>query len=119
MIENSLDRDYIALSRERGEALESLIKENVRMIYKSRRIIEYENAMSNTMEGLFNGLWDAISKGEDTLAHANDRVLKMFGNYVEEHGYPPNEPPEQKVLDFVAGMTDSFALQCYEELYWV
>ena len=119
MIENSLDRDYIALSKEKGEALESLIKENVRMIYKSRRIMEYENAMSNTMEGLFNGLWDAISKGEDALARSNERVLKMFSNYIEEHGYSPDEPPEQKVLDFVAGMTDSFALQCYEELYWV
>jgi dGTPase len=119
MIENSLDKDYIALSREKGEALESLIRENVRMIYKSWHISEYERSMSNTMEGLFNGLYYALTNGIDSLKRADDRVLRMFRNYIEEQAYAEGDPPERKVLDFVAGMTDSFALQCYEELYWV
>ncbi|MCL2164216.1 MAG: HD domain-containing protein [Oscillospiraceae bacterium] len=119
IIENSMDRDYIALSKERGEALERLINENVRMIYKSRHIIEYERSMSNTMEGLFNGLNYSLSKGAASLKRADEKVLRMFGNYIDDQGYSPDDPPEQMVLDFVAGMTDSFALQCYEEIYWV
>ena len=119
MIENSLDKGYVALSKEKGEALGSLIHENIRMIYKSWRIQEYEKFMSNAMEGLFNGLYHSLENGVDKLKYANERVLQMFCKYIVEQEYSQNDPPEQMTLDFVAGMTDSFALQCYEELYWV
>ena len=120
MIENSLGKDYIAMSEKKGEALESLIKENIRMIYKSERICEYERSMSNTMIGLFNGLYYSLSKsGVDGLKQAHEKVLRMFGSFIEAQSYSINEPLEQMTLDFVAGMTDSFALQCYEEIYWV
>jgi dGTPase len=36
-----------------------------------------------------------------------------------EQCYDTDESAAQKVLDFVAGMTDNFALQCYQEIYWL
>ena len=119
LIENSLDKDYIALSKDKGEALKSLIKENIRTIYKSWRISEYERSMSNAMEGLFNGLYHSLQRGVDRLKRSNEKVLRMFGGYIEDQCYSSSESPEQMALDFVAGMTDGFALQCYEEMYWV
>ena len=119
LIENSYEKGHITLSAHKGEALESLINENVRTIYKSDRIAEYERSMSNTMEGLFNGLNYALQKGEDALQSAEERVFRLFAAYISEQGYGPSESPAQRILDFVAGMTDNFALQCYEELYWM
>lgn len=119
LIENSYERGYIALSPEKGGALESLINENVRTIYQSGRIAEYERAMSNAMEGLFNGLSFALQRGEDSLKKADERVFRYFSDYIAEQSYGPEDGPAQRILDFVAGMTDNFALQCYEELYWM
>ena len=119
LVDNSYERGYIALSGQKGEALESLINENIRTIYKSDRIAEYERAMSNTMEGLFNGLNYTLQKGEDALRKADERVFRIFSEYIAEQGYGPDDSPAQRILDFVAGMTDNFALQCYEELYWM
>ena len=119
VIDNSYERGLIALSREKGEALERLINENLRTIYKSDRIAEYERAMSNTIEGLFNGLDFALQKGEDTLKRADERVFRLFSAFITEQGYGAGDSPAQRILDFVAGMTDNFALQCYEELYWM
>ncbi|MDR1440572.1 MAG: deoxyguanosinetriphosphate triphosphohydrolase, partial [Clostridiales bacterium] len=119
LIEGSFGRDEIALSKERGAALESLINENLQHIYRSGKIAEYEKTMSNTMRGLFSGLLAALMKGEDAMLGASERVLRAFHGYISERDYGPGEPPAQKALDFVAGMTDSFAIQCYEELYWM
>ena len=120
LIENSYGKDYISLSKEKGEALESLIKENVRTIYRSERISAYEKSMSNTMEGLFFGLYNILkTKGEEAMKDADERVLRRFYRYILDQEYLENVTPEQKVLDYVAGMTDGFALKCYEELYWM
>jgi len=119
LIDNSYERGYIALSQRKGEALESLINENVRTIYQSDRIAEYERAMSNAMEGLFNGLSFALLKGEDALKRADERVFRIFSDYIAEQNYGAADSNAQRILDFVAGMTDNFALQCYEELYWM
>ena len=119
LIDNSYERGVISLSSEIGGALESLINENIRVIYKSEKIAEYERAMSNTMEGLFNGLSFALQKGEDALRRADERVFRLFADYIDEQGYGEEDGLAQRILDFVAGMTDNFALQCYEELYWM
>jgi len=119
LIDNCYEKGHIALSPEKGGALESLINENVRTIYKSDRIAEYERAMSNAMEGLFNGLNFALQKGDDIMKRADERVFRIFAEYIAEQNYGPEDSPAQRILDFVAGMTDNFALQCYEELYWM
>ena len=119
LIGNSYEKPFIALSREKGEALEELIHENVLRIYRAERIAEYEKSMSNTMEGLFAGLYHALEKGAEEMASAEEKVLRQFAKYLIVQDYDDKEKPGQKVLDFVAGMTDSFALKCYEELYWM
>jgi dGTP triphosphohydrolase len=119
IIENSYGRDAVGLSEGKGAALESLINENMQLIYHSKKIDEYEKAMTNTMEGLFSGVYAALLKGEGYMRQANERVLRLFYGYIQEREYGEDEHPAQKALDFVAGMTDSFAIQCYDELYWM
>ena len=120
LVENSYGCGAISLSEGKGQALKRLINENVRMIYRAGRIEGYEKSMSVAMEGLFSGLYTEYGRrGEDGMRAADERVLRMFAEYLRGQEYSPGDSIAQRTLDFVAGMTDAFALQCYEELYWL
>lgn len=118
MIENSHERDFISLSREKGEALEGLINENVRLIYRADKIKTYEKMAENILEGLFINLLEAV-KDMEKLGSSELKVYHSFYNFIQDIGYTKDESDEQKVVDFVAGMTDSFANRCFEEIYWM
>lgn len=118
VIENSFDRDYISLSKEKGEALHELIKENVKLIYQAEKIKRYEKTAENVIEGLFFNLLDAL-KDIERLKNSEIKVYRQFYNFIQDMNYTDKEPMEQKVVDFIAGMTDNFALACFEEIFWM
>lgn len=117
IIHHSLDKDAIILSDESGQAMEALLKENVRRIYQSDKIKRYELRVQTTVEGLFDALMAAVTDLPKAVASGN-AVYSGFSAYVTS--YPdPNASPLQMVTDYIAGMTDSFANKCYEAIYWV
>lgn len=117
LIENSYDKGYISLSKEKGEALSALIKENIKLIYNSDKILRYEKQAENIIEGLFENLINILNDTEK-LHRSELKVHKMFQNYINDISYEESELSVQKVVDFIAGMTDSFATNCFEEIYW-
>lgn len=140
LIENSYGTEYIRLSPEKGQALKEMILANNDNIYKSDMIKQYEKNATNTMEGLFKMLygyvcdiWGEAVAGtpagasaipshvlERMLAREDSTVRRRLVKYIFEKGYGPKEvPPEQIVTDYIAGMTDAYALKTYEELYWI
>jgi dGTPase len=118
LIENSYDKDCIQLSKEKGEALEKLIKENVRLIYRADKIRRYEKTAENIMEGLFINLLENIDDIEK-LESSEQKVYRAFYSFIRDKAYSEEETKEQKVIDFIAGMTDAYALSCFEEIYWM
>lgn len=118
LVENSYNKDCIQLSPAKGEALEKLINENVRLIYKADKITRYEKIAENTLEGLFDSLLESL-KDIERLQFSDYRIFRMFYNFIIDKCYQDNESNAQKVIDFIAGMTDSFARSCFEELYWM
>lgn len=118
VIENSYGKDCIQLSPAKGQALERLINENVRLIYKSDKITRYEKIAENTLEGLFENLLESLSDIEKLRSNEN-KVYRMFYNFIVDKNYDEKESNAQKVIDFIAGMTDSFAQSCFEEIYWM
>ena len=118
LVENSYDKDCIQLSKEKGEALEKLINENVRLIYKADKITRYEKIAQTTIEGLFVSLLNSLDDFEK-LKNSDNKVYRMFYNYIIDKDYDKNESDAQKAIDFLAGMTDSFAQNCFEEIYWL
>ncbi len=118
MVENSYGRDCIQLSQEKGRALEKLINENVRLIYKADKITRYEKIAENTLEGLFDSLLNSLSDIERLQTNEN-KVYRMFYNFIADKAYDKSESDAQKVIDFIAGMTDQFAQSCFEEIYWM
>lgn len=117
IIQNSIGQDHIMLSKEKGLAMQSLLQENVGKIYKSDKINAYEKMAKNIVEGLFNALVTAIEDTEK-LRISDVKVYKNLYNFIIERDYGDNERNAQKVVDFIAGMTDSYAQKCYEEIYW-
>ncbi|ACL76154.1 HD domain-containing protein [Ruminiclostridium cellulolyticum] len=118
MVENSYGRDCIRLSPDKGQALEKLINENIRLIYKADKITRYEKIAENTLEGLFDSLLDSLSDFEKLQTNEN-KVYRMFYNFIADKAYDESESDAQKVIDFIAGMTDQFAQSCFEEIYWM
>ena len=118
LIENSYGRDCIQLSREKGEALEKLIKENVKLIYQADRIKRYEKTAENTIEGLFFNLLQYVDDHEK-LQNSDFKVYRKLYSFIQDMGYDAEDAPEQRVIDYIAGMTDNFALSCFEEIYWM
>ncbi len=117
IILNSIGTDQIMLSKEKGMAMQNLLQENVDKIYKSEKIKAYEKMAQNIVEGLFNALVAAVEDPEK-LRSSEIKVFKSLYNFIIERDYGDNERNAQKVVDFIAGMTDSYAQKCYEEIYW-
>lgn len=118
LIDNSYNKDCIQLSQNKGEALGKLINENVRLIYQADRIKRYEKTAENIIEGLF---FDLMENADDLekLENSDFKVYRKFFNFIQDIGYGDGDLKEQRVIDFIAGMTDNFALSCFDEIYWM
>ncbi|MBO7564024.1 MAG: HD domain-containing protein [Clostridiales bacterium] len=117
LIHNSLDKDEIRLSDEAGQAMKELLEENVARIYRSEKIRRYENTMKNSLEGLFEALMGAMADKEKT-AKSDNPVLEELTKFIAD--YPDKSASDvQIVVDYIAGMTDSYATTCYESIYWI
>lgn len=117
IIANSHEQDAIVLSPERGESMQELLQDNVARIYQSDKINRYEKMARNVIEGLFEALRQALSDTEK-LASSDNRVFRAFNKYLTERNYPSDLPDAQKVTDYIAGMSDSFASKSFEDIYW-
>lgn len=118
IIDHSLDLDRIAMSAEVGQAMEELLKQNVKRIYQSEKIQHYEKMASLTLDGVFEGLYTAAEDME-RLANSQDEMLKAFFGFIMTHDYSPDTSVGRRVVDYVAGMSDNFVTRCYERFYWV
>jgi len=111
LIENSFDCDYIALSQELQEALCSLRAFNFAQIYTNPRIKVESVKIKRSYRILFEFLYaDLVNKGTDS--HIGQEFL-------------PSRPPVycastsaiQIVIDYIAGMTDSFFVKTVHKLF--
>ncbi len=118
IVKNSVDKDQISLSKEKGEAMKNLLLDNVDRIYKSEKIRSYEKMAQITIEGLFNALY-SVCEDEEKLQKSDLKTYKTFYSYMNERNYSKEESYAQKVVDFISGMTDSYAQKCFEEIYWI
>lgn len=116
LIENSYNTEYIRLSRAKGEALREMILTNSRQIYQSSLLRRYEITAKNAVEGLFEILYE---NAKNIDRKSKSKTMQRLVAYIDEKGYKEDELPEQIVVDYIAGMTDAYALQTFEDLYWI
>ncbi len=117
IIKNSYGKDAIILSPHYGESLHELLQFNFERIYSSAKIKRYELMVSNVIEGLYEALAEAI-RDPEKLAASDNRVLASFHEYLADRYQDLAQLGPQQVVDYIAGMTDSYATKSFEDLYW-
>ena len=71
------------------------------------------------LEGLFDAFYEAVQnlgKAEDSKSSS----IRKFAEFVKNHpdyNAGENTPLPIYVSDYIAGMTDSFAVSCFNEMY--
>jgi len=129
MVKNSYGKDYVSISQELGDLLHELIKFNNAHIYHSREAEGYKQQAGKTIAYLFDDLMEEL---ETTERFQSDKyvnperensipaVYRVFRDFVKKDMkdvYGPDAQNELIVLDFIAGMTDSFAMRSVSEIF--
>lgn len=119
IIENSIDKDCIMMSDRAGDALEHTLNENVAKIYTAGKVKTYEKYCEVVIEGIFDAFYQAVLN-LDKAADSQSSAIRKFAEFVTSH-------PEYKagidtplpiyVSDYIAGMTDSYAVRCFNDMY--
>lgn len=119
IIENSMDKGCIMMSDHAGDALEHTLNDNVKKIYTTSKVKTYEKYCDVMLEGLFDAFYEAvqnISKAADSSSPAIRKFAEFVCNHPEFRANE-NTPLPIYVSDYIAGMTDSFAVSCFNEIY--
>ena len=128
IIQESKGKDYIAISKKYGDLMHQLIKDfNYNHIYHSPRAEGYKKQAEQTLKLLYENLLNLI-KTTNRLRDYNreqqcPQTYKLLKDYCDEYCnngtkiYSEQDPNEIIVLDFIAGMTDTFAVRSFEELF--
>lgn len=109
IIENSIDKPYIALSKEVYDAMNELKSFNYKNIYHK----------SNNSEDLVNAKEMFETLFESNLEYLNNKDVNkdIFKIYLKDMNreYIENNTKERIVIDYIAGMTDEFFLSQYNK----
>lgn len=121
IVKESKGKDYIAISQKYGDLMHRLIKFNNEHIYHSEQSEGYKQQASKGMSLLFDDLLcqlQTFPNLENTKDQRIPSVYKVFYEFVWEmkNAYP-DTIDEMIVFDFVAGMTDSYAIRSSKELF--
>ena len=100
IIENSMDKPYIALSDDVYHALFQLKRFNGENIYSKSMTKEDYEYYRNGMKKLYHVYLDDIKSNNN-----NSIIYRIFLNSQSQR-YLDNTKDERKVIDFIAGMTD-------------
>ncbi len=110
IINNSIDKPYIKMSENVFKALNELMKFNYENIY---------NVINNTKEIktytlMYDELFYYYKNALDNKDLDND-IYKQFLNGMDEN-YLNNNSNTRKVIDYIAGMTDDYFINRYNEI---
>jgi dGTP triphosphohydrolase len=95
-----------------------MIDFNMKNIYNSIAAERYKKQTQKMLKLLFEDLMENIK----TVGNSNGGtplVYKTLKDYLNDMGeiYTETDPDELKILDFIAGMTDTFAVRSFQELF--
>ena len=119
IVNNSLGKDYIMLSREAFEGLAAAKRENREYIYTNKN---EERQLDGTVKPMFREVYYRLLddlRRRDTASviyrHHIDAVREACRHYADwDYG---GEEPNQIVADYIASMTDDYFIELYKHLF--
>lgn len=120
IIENSYGKRGISMSPEVFEGLRTAKSENYRYIYQSDKInVAYNESLKPMFVELYETLLDDVQTRNE-----NSWIYKHHINVIRENEkyYPGvrdylSEEPNQIVVDYIAGMTDDYFIELYQQIF--
>lgn len=120
---NSQKRDAVCLSPRVHDALNEFYEFSKARIYQSPKVTHSFAAIGASIERMFSHLlrliteWLSRGKGGPDLPGDGGKCLEVLVEFLRDDvRLWREEKPAQLVIDFIAGMTDTFFMDCYEEL---
>lgn len=118
---NSTGKDEVTFSNAKYELLCQLKKFNYSRIYNHPIILESDKTITALLGHLFHHLVKTYrTYGNNTKKYESAQLTmdRHFGQYLAKRKqlYESESCPERCTIDFVAGMTDSYALECANEI---
>lgn len=106
VIENSIDKPYLAFSKEVFDALILLKNWNSKTIYASEKARENQDIIRNLMNKMFYIYLEKLKNIKNI--EESDVLCDFYKNRSEE--YRANTPIKKVAIDYIAGATDKFFL---------
>jgi dGTPase len=122
VIDSSKDNESIGFSADMHLLMKSLIDFNYKYIYKNPIIEDYKKMGQNIIEKLFEYLlmlYDTLGLDYDRYSACKLPIDRSFGNYLKKMNdfyFKSNATPCIIVGDYIAGMTDEYALDCIKQI---
>ena len=111
IIKNSLNKNYIKLSKKVFKALHELIEFNYKNIYKKANTAEELDDYKIKFNKLFDFYLEQIVQKKTT-----EDIYTVFLNDMDD-SYVANNTPQRIVIDYLAGMTDNFFNYQYQKYF--
>jgi dGTPase len=109
LIENSYQKDYIAISEESSEALKALRAFNFSRIYTFPKLKQESTKIERSYSVLFDLLLDDFVKNGDMSHVSRSFLLSRSEEYLAKTA------PVQIVIDYMAGMTDTYFIKTLQK----
>lgn len=122
IIKTSKDSDEIKFSDKMFDKVKTLKKFNYTHIYFHPEIQNYKAKSEKIIEEIFDALLDLYTNKGDNYpkyAESDIEVNRHFGKYIETYKtvyQDEHSIPKRIVCDFIAGMTDNYALSAYKQI---
>lgn len=121
VVRASDNTDIIMFSEQKYDLLKQLKEFNYTKIYNHPHIAQSDAAIRNLITSLFETLTLFFRKHHFDLVAYDTSPLTVIGHFGTALGkrqafYASEKNPERAVVDFIAGMTDSYALDMAREL---
>ncbi|MFA6093209.1 MAG: HD domain-containing protein [Elusimicrobiota bacterium] len=122
LVENSRESETVGFSPQRHELVLRLGRFNYERIYFHPRLLKYRRHIKTVICSIFDYCMELLEKnGQDFAAYqALDlEADRNFGHYIEKlQAVYAREGYDAKtiVTDYIAGMTDGFALECMRQI---
>jgi len=122
LIEHSKDKDYIGFSPEKTDIILQLRDFNYERIYNNAQMRQRKETIDKRIADLFDyfrGIFDKYGFDYGAYAKEGKQTALTFAKYMESMVKAYAQDPAQRdniITDYIAGMTDSYALNAMEDV---
>jgi dGTPase len=123
LVDNSKGKDYLKFSDNISSAMKAMKDFNNQKIYWHPKLVGQEKRIYLILNELFGYFLDILEDSNKFSKIMNepqaDYPCAVFAEFLKDMRYPSCSDKAQIVADFIVGMTDNFALGCFEDLFYV